>query len=152
EPVLVLARPHGEPITRWLHGDPPLALVLSVVAELLGFVADAHADGLLLNGLGPSALLVDRAGRLHYLGSDTVVPFGDSAGAAADWKRFFPPERYPRGYSPPECFDPGAPRDRRTDLYAWAAITYFLLTGDRPVQLAFEQGQPWARFGPDQFA
>src|SRR5436309_3565249 len=58
EPVLVLARPHGETVTRWLHSDPPLALVLSVVAELLEFVADAHKDSLLLNGLGPSALLV----------------------------------------------------------------------------------------------
>src|SRR5262249_41165426 len=48
--------------------------------------------------------------------------------------------------------DPRAPRDRRTDLYAWAATAYFLLTGDRPVQLAFEQGQPWARFGEEQFA
>jgi hypothetical protein len=152
EPVLVLARPHGEPVTRWLHSNPPLALVLSVVAELLEFIADAHADGLLLNGLGPSGLLVDRAGRMYYLGTDMVVQFDGTAGAAADWKRFFPPERYPRGYSAPECFDPAAPRDRRTDLYAWAAIAYFLLTGDRPVQLAFEQGQPWTRFGPDQFA
>jgi hypothetical protein len=152
EPVLVLARPHGEPITRWLHSEPPLALVLSVVAELLEFIANAHADGLLLNGLGPSGLLVDRAGRMHYLGTDMVVQLEGSAGAAADWKRFFPPERYPRGYSAPECFDPAAACDRRTDLYAWAAITCFLLTSDRPVQLAFEQGQPWARFGPDQFA
>jgi hypothetical protein len=149
EPVLVLARPHGEPVTRWLHGDPPRALVLSVVAELLEFVADAHADGLLLNGLGPAALLIDRAGRMHYLASDLAVQL---EGAPPDWKRFFPPERYSRGYSAPECFDPDAARDRRTDLYAWAATAYYLLTGDRPVQLAFEQGQPWARFGPVQFA
>src|SRR5205807_1975005 len=114
----------------------------------------AHADGLLLNGLGPSGLLVDRAGRMHYLGSDMAVPREGPAGAAADadWERFFPPERYPRGYSAPECFDPAAPRDRRTDLYAWAATAYFLLSGDRPVQLAFAQGQPWARFGDEQFA
>ncbi len=152
EPVVVLARPHGETVTRWLHSDPPLALVLSVVAELLEFVADAHRDGLLLNGLGPSALLVDRAGRMHYLGTDMAVQLEGSAGAAGDWKQFFPPERYARGYSAPECFDPRAPRDRRTDLYAWAATAYFLLTGDRPVQRAFEQGQPWARFGNEQFA
>src|SRR5207245_2819559 len=84
----------------------------SVVAELLEFVAGAHADGLLLNGLGPSALLVDRAGRTHYLGTDTAVQMTGPAGGKAgfDWQRFFPPERYPRGYSAPECFDPAAPR------------------------------------------
>src|SRR5262249_54090770 len=40
----------------------------------------------------------------------------------------------------------------RTDLYAWAAIAYSLLSGDRPVQLALTQGQPWAHFGEPQFA
>src|SRR5262245_57215746 len=63
EPVVVLARPHGEPLARWLHTDPPAGSVLSVAAELLEFVRSAHADGLLLNGLGPSTVLVDRAGR-----------------------------------------------------------------------------------------
>src|SRR5581483_3357841 len=71
---------------------------------------------------------------------------------APDWREFFPPERYPRGYSAPECFEAAAEHDRRTDLYAWATITYLLLTGERPAQLAFEQGQPWARFDEPQFA
>jgi hypothetical protein len=152
EPVLVFARPQGEPLARWRQGVRPLALVLSVLAELLEFVHSAHRDGLLLNGLGPGAVAVDLVGRVHYLGSDMVVhmpPAGAAAGPAP-WARFFPPERYPRGFSAPECFDPAAPRDRRTDLYAWAAVAYFVLTGDRPAQLALGQGQPWARFGEAQ--
>src|SRR5262249_10873892 len=64
---------------------------------------------------------------------------------------FFPPGRYPRGFSAPECFGPGLPRDRRTDLYAWAAVAYAVFTGDRPERLAQEQGQPWARFQQAQF-
>ncbi len=168
EPIVVLARPHGDTLIRWLQAAPPFTIVLSVVAELLEFLASCHDDGLLLNGLGPLSLLVDRAGRLHYLGTDTVVPLpvGTScqlvpdpgqAGSlsprtAPDWREFFPPERYARGYSAPECFDPAAPRDRRTDLYAWATIAYLLLTNERPAQLAFEQGQPWARFDEPQFA
>ncbi|MCI0461813.1 MAG: hypothetical protein L0Z62_33095, partial [Gemmataceae bacterium] len=150
EPVVVLARPHGEPLARWLHTDPPTATLLSVIAELLEFVHSAHDDGLLLNSLSPSTLLVDRAGRMHYLGTDSVVPLTPAADLP-DWRPFFPPERYPRGYSAPECFDPAAPRDRLTDLYAWAAIAYHVLTRDRPVQSALEQGQPWTRFGDSQF-
>src|SRR5262249_25283657 len=134
-------------LVRWLQGGPRIGAVLSVVAELLEFLGAAHADGVLLNGLGPSSLLVDRAGRLHYLGTDAAVPLSTPA---ADWQPFFPPARYPRGYSAPECFDPAAPRDTRTDVYAWAAIAYLVLTDERPAQLAFEQGQPWARFGDAQ--
>ncbi|MCC6420183.1 MAG: hypothetical protein IT429_18260 [Gemmataceae bacterium] len=150
EPVVVLARPHGEPLARWLHTDPSAGAVLSVAAELLDFVRAAHADGLLLNGLSPSAVLVDRAGRTHYLGTDAAVPFHLAPGTPA-WRPFFPPERYPRGYSAPECFVPGAVCDRRADLYAWAALAYQLFTGDRPVQLALEQGRPWAHFGEPQW-
>jgi hypothetical protein len=148
EPIVVFARRHGDPLVRWLQGGPRIGAVLSVVAELLEFLAAAHADGVLLNGLGPSSLLVDRAGRLHYLGTDAAVPLSTPA---AEWQPFFPPERYPRGYSAPECFDPAAPRDTRTDVYAWAAVAYLVLTDERPAQLAFEQGQPWARFGDAQF-
>src|SRR5262249_41936843 len=67
------------------------------------------------------------------------------------WARLFPPERYPRGFSAPECFDARRPRDRHTDIYGWATIAYFLLTGDRPAQLAMNQGQQWARFEDPQF-
>jgi hypothetical protein len=148
EPVVVFARPHGDPLVRWRQGGPPASALLALIAELLEFLRATHDDGLLLNGLGPAALLIDRAGRMHYLGTELVMPL---AGAAAA-RRFFPPERYPRGYSAPECFDPARPLDPRTDLYAWAALTYFLLTADRPPQLAFEQGQPWAHFQQPQLA
>jgi hypothetical protein len=160
EPVVVFARPQGEALVRWQQGMPPLAAGLAALAELLDFIRAAHGDGLLLNGLGPGNVLVDRVGRVHYLGTEMVVEMkqasqlagGPAAGARIDWARFFPPERYPRGFSAPECFDPGQPRDRRTDLYAWATLAYLLLTGDRPPQLALSQGQPWARFQDAQFA
>jgi hypothetical protein len=159
EPVLVFARPQGEPLARWIQNVQPLSWVLGVLAELLEFIRAAHGDGLLLNGLGPGAVLIDRVGRVHYLGTDMVLERtpgthlgpGPESGPAVDWVRHFPPERYPRGFSAPECFDPARPRDRRTDLYGWASIAYFLLTGDRPAQLALNQGQPWALFQDAQF-
>jgi hypothetical protein len=161
EPIVVFARPHGEPLARWQQGILPLGSVMAVLAELLDFIRAAHNDGLLLNGLGPSGVIVDRAGRAHYLATDMVVemPRGTRLNShrtilrtQQDWARFFPPERYWRGFSPPECFDPTQPRDRRSDLYAWATLAYLLLTGDRPVQLALEQGLPWAHFQEPQFS
>jgi hypothetical protein len=161
EPVLVFARPQGQPLARWKQNIQPLSWVLGILAELLEFIQAAHSDGLLLNGLGPGAVLVDPVGRVHYLGTDMVVEMtpgtrlavaGTPAGPALDWGRFFPPQRYPRGYSAPECFDPAGTRDRRTDLYGWATVAYFLLTADRPAQLAVNQGQPWARFESAQWS
>jgi hypothetical protein len=160
EPIIVFAQPQGEPLARWRQGVLPLSWVLSALGELLEFVRAAHGDGMLLNGLGPGSVIVDRVGRVHYLATDMVVemtPGGRGAtalgaGPSIDWARHFPPERYPRGFSAPECFDPAQPRDRRTDLYGWATIAYYLLTSDRPAQLAVQQGQPWARFEEAQFA
>jgi hypothetical protein len=160
EPIIVFAQPQGEPLARWRQGVLPLSWVLSALAELLEFIRAAHGDGMLLNGLGPGSVLVDRVGRVHYLATDMVVEMNPGtrvataldASPSIDWARHFPPERYPRGFSAPECFDPAQPRDGRTDLYGWGTIAYFLLTGDRPAQLAVNQGQPWARFEEPQFA
>src|SRR5262249_58920276 len=73
EPVVVSARPQGEALVRWQQGMPPLAAALAALAELLDFIRAAHGDGLLLNGLGPGNVLVDRVGRVHYLGTEMVV-------------------------------------------------------------------------------
>src|SRR5262249_38872042 len=73
EPVAVLARPRGDTLAGWLATEPPLSARLGLVAELLTFVGGAHAEGLLLHGLGPSAFVVDAQGYLGYLASDWVL-------------------------------------------------------------------------------
>jgi hypothetical protein len=150
EPIAVFARPHGEPLGRWQQSKPSRPAVLAVLAELLGFLCSAHDEGLVLNGLGPDTVLVDAAGRVHYVGTDMVLEATATAGFA--WGRYFPPERYRQGFAAPECFDPAAPRDRRSDIYAWAVVAFFLLTGTAPAQLAQQQGKPWVRFGPEEFS
>jgi hypothetical protein len=149
EPVCVFARPRGEPLGRWRQANPPRPAVLGVLAELLAFLGAAHDDGLVLNGLGPDTVLVDSGGRVHYLGADQVA---EAAAADFDWGRLFPPECYAAGFAGPECFDPDAHRDRRTDVYAWAALAYYLLTGADPAALARQQGRPWARFAKEDTA
>ncbi len=170
EPIVVFAHPHGQALSEWQRSVLPLASLLGVLAEVLEFMRQAHEEGLLLNGLGPSAIIVDRAGRVHYVGTEMVVAdpaptaigYQPSAISGAEsrlpkadsrlWARFFPPERYPRGFTAPECFDPNPLPQRRSDLYAWGSLAYFLLTGDRPGQIAQDQDRPWALFGDRHFA
>jgi hypothetical protein len=137
EPVIVLERPHGESLADWLASQPLLADRLGLVAELFTFVQTAHAEGLVLNGLGPDAFVVDGQGRIGYLASDCVVE------EARHWRLpwLFPPERYPLSFSAPECFDPEATPDTRSDWFAWAAIAFFALTGEDPQALAQRNGE-----------
>jgi hypothetical protein len=153
EPILVLARPHGTPLVAWLADQPAVEARLTVLAELLDFVAAVHEDGLLLNSLDPEMLLVDRAGRLHYLGSDLVSSAPERAKPSSDGMASLPPpERYPCGVTAPECFEPHRPRNCAADLYSWAAVAYFTLTREDPVELARSQGRNWAEFGPAELA
>ena len=54
------------------------------------------------------------------------------AGRQKKQRRLYPPERYPVGFSPPEVFDPEEAVGGESDLYSWAALAYFLITGERP--------------------
>jgi hypothetical protein len=126
-PVLVLERPHGETLPAWLARSPAHSDRLALIAELLTFVEDAHREGLLLNGLGPEAFVIDGQGRIGYLATDCVVPRPARAWPQA---ALFPPERYVAGFAAPECLQPGGIPDERSDLFAWAAVAVFALTGE----------------------
>lgn len=132
EPIVVLSRPHGLPLTEWTRGTTSLSHRLALVAELLAFVSGAQREGLLLHTLAPEALVVDPQGRLGYLGSDGVLRQEQGQLANGVWPLadLFPAERYARGYAAPECFDAARPRDARTDWFSAAAVAYFALTGD----------------------
>src|SRR6185503_21262634 len=47
EPIVVFARPHGQLLTDWQQNVLPLASILSVLAELLEFLAQTHDENLL---------------------------------------------------------------------------------------------------------
>jgi hypothetical protein len=139
EPVLVFARPQGETLTEWRERGPALSRVLAVLAELLDLVDTAHREGLLLSGISPESVVVDRADRIHYLATDLILearPVPDLP-CANRRGRYFLPERFPREFAAPECFEPTAALDCRADLFAWATLTLHLLTGEWP-----EHGSP----------
>ncbi len=156
EPIVVFARPQGLFLPAWRQQVLPLSSVLSVLAELLEFIRQAHDEGLLLLGLAPDAVVIDALERVHYVGTDMALAqhsplLADTDGTDA-WSRFFPPERFPRGFAAPECALRGGRPDRRSDLYSWGCLVYALLTGDSPVQIAQAQGRPWAAFQTEHFA
>jgi hypothetical protein len=158
EPIGVWARPHGQFAAVWEKQIVPISSILSVLAELLEFLKQAHAEGLLLLGLAPSSLLIDASDRVHYVGAEMVlaqqspllkVPTperGNRGSEAALWQRLFPADRFARGFSAPECFDPNRRPDVRADLFAWGTLAYSLLTGAALDEVAREQGRPWTTF------
>ncbi len=150
EPIVVYARPQGRFTSDWQTQILPITSILSVLAELLEFLKQAHAEGLLLLGLGPSALLIDASDRVHYVGTEMVLSQQSAllkeTTSAALWARLFPADRFARGYAAPECFDPARRPDARADLYAWGALAFSLLTGADLGKIADEQGRPWTTF------
>jgi hypothetical protein len=155
EPVVVYARPQGRFLPDWQQQVLPLSSILSVLAELLEFIKQAHAEGLQLLGLGPGSLLIDASDRVHYIGAEMVLPqdsdlFADEASEEA-WRRLFPADRFARGVAAPECFDPKKRPDVRADLYAFGTLAYSLLTGIDASKVAQEQGRPWMTLDPAQW-
>ncbi|MBI2806903.1 MAG: hypothetical protein HYX68_18135 [Planctomycetes bacterium] len=150
EPIVVYTRPHGRFTPEWQQKILPVSSILSVLAELLEFVRQAHAEGLLLLGLGPASLLIDDSDRVHFVGTEMVLTQHSTllkeSTAPLLWQRLFPADRFVRGYSAPECFDPNKRPDVRSDLYSWGTLAYGLLTGADISKLAREQGRPWATF------
>ncbi len=155
EPILVFARPQGSFTADWQQTILPLNSILAVLAEMLEFVRQAHDQGLLLLGLCPAALLIDASDRVHYLGGDLSISQQSmllkESTPAEMWTRLCPAERFPRGYAAPECYTPSLRPDLRSDLYAWGALAYNLLTVQGCDEIAQEQGTPWAQFQDGHF-
>src|SRR5262249_12349425 len=143
EPILVVEAVHGVPLDRWrAEQNPSPVRILRVLADLLDFLAAVHGEGMLLNGLCPEAVWAGGDDRLHSLGSDRIV------GAARQQKqrRLYPSERYPAGYAPAEVFADEQMISAATDLYSWAVLAYFLLTGEDPAGITCFEDVHFARF------
>ena len=148
EPILISEAIHGESLARWRQRQqqPDLLLVLRVLAEMLELTETLHNEQMLLNNIGPAAFWIDTAHRVHFVGTENVVHQAHSQTI----RSVFPPQRYSRGFTAPELSHPEVAPSTESDLFGWAAMAYFLITGDSPSRLAAEQQQSWARFSSPQ--
>jgi hypothetical protein len=148
EPVLIFERVYGCNLAVWRKEKlPDLASIIHVCSQILELIEAFHSRGLILNVVGPSSFWVDDLQQIYFIGTDAVV----EEAKAERWRQLFPAERYPQGFTPQELFDPACVPTRESDLFGWAGLFYFLVTGESPAAIAGEQQRRWTTFGPRQW-
>lgn len=144
EPILILETIQGMNLARWRQSAAAdVSAVIRVLGQTLQFFSTMHEESFLVNVVSPAGFWVDPLPRVHFLGTETVV---DEKHATA-WRGLFPAERYAQGFVARELLQPTHAPTRRSDLFGWGALAWYLLTGDSPAKLAADQQQRWTRFG-----
>jgi serine/threonine protein phosphatase PrpC len=120
----------GQTLAQWMvdHPRPALDGVRALVEQLARALEALHRRGMLHQDLRPDHAMVDRQGTVRLIGLGAIHVPGVHAPPRA---------QAPQGmlqYAAPECFS-GGPADARTDLFALAAITYQMLSGQLPYGL-----------------
>jgi serine/threonine protein kinase len=126
EPLLVMSTPHGDTFRHWRESpNSNPARRLRAASEMLHLLESLHRSGQILGGFGPDDFVIDTGGRLCLIAGNRVRPaeqskiLGPSAGD----------EVLTDGFLPPEAALPGGSVDARTDIYSWARLFLFLMTG-----------------------
>jgi len=145
EPVLVFEKVHGEPLPVWSRQFAPSPTqCLRILGELLQLLQVIHKQSFLLNGLTPCAVWVDQFGacitwrrRWFSTGSEqtSTASYFHSSGTRLAMRT-------------PEVRDAAAELDERLDVFSWAAVACFLLSGRGPTLSA---GAPSEGFGLGHF-
>ena len=137
-PVLVLADPGGEPLTRLLGRPLALPQGLRVAIGLAVALGQLHGRGLIHKDVKPAHVFVNGAtGQVWRLGFGIASPLPRERQAPA------PPERIAGtlAYMAPEQTGwMNRSIDARSDLYALGVVLYELLTGSLP----FTASEPMA--------
>ena len=128
--ILVLADPGGEPLDRVLEWDKEqpldLARLLRIAINLATALGHAHQRGLIHKDLKPENVLVDDAGHVWLAG------FGIASRLPRERQALAPPEIIAGTLaymSPEQTGRMNRSVDSRSDLYAYGAISYEMLTG-----------------------
>ena len=139
EPVLVLENIVGQPLARWCNNRrPDVKRALHVASEILHYVDVMHDEGFVVNAVHPGAFWIDETDRVYHLATDCVAASSNPVRLSSD--------RFPYGFAAAEAYNPAESIDHRSDLYGWAALAYFLVTGESPAQIAAAQGTRFATF------
>jgi hypothetical protein len=111
-------------------GAMPEGRVVSVLRQVCGSLAEAHAAGLVHRDIKPANIIVNhRGGMADFV---KVLDFGLARAVGAEGAARLTAENSMAGtplYMAPECIERPDDVDARADLYAVGAVGYFLLTG-----------------------
>lgn len=130
----LLVYPAGESLAEVIaQGRPTLRAFLQIAVNASKALAQAHQAGVLHGALQPQhvVLLADNRVKLGGFQADSGERISDQGTATDTWSFLAPEQVCPHGAS----------SDRRSDLYALAAILYQLLVGELP--LAGRDKQHW---------
>ncbi|MEX2288377.1 MAG: hypothetical protein WD648_14875, partial [Planctomycetaceae bacterium] len=128
QPLLVMSVPRGRPLREWRRSPTGISpLVPRIMAELLNLLEALHRNSQVIGGLGPDDILVDETSRICCTATDRVL----SAKLAASQPRVYAPPFYPQAFVAPEVLHGNGALDRRSDLYSWAALFVYLMTGEQ---------------------
>ena len=88
-------------------------------------LAYVHGSGILHRDIKPENIMVESTGT-----NPVLIDFGAALQKGQEDKAGIP--IVTTGFSPPEQYVPGSRQDERTDLYAYCATLYWMLSGQRP--------------------
>src|SRR3974390_827456 len=136
-PYIVSELLEGEPLrSRLRRGPMPLREALETAVEVTQGLAAAHEKGITHRDLKPENLFLTRDGRVKILDLGLAkLSQPHSTDADADTEALHEPTRPGQvlgtvGYMAPEQVR-GLPADARSDIFAFGAVLYEMLTGKR---------------------
>jgi len=134
--LLILEDPGGEPLTQYVCGSPPLAIVrfLQIALGLTNALRHVHEAGLIHRDIRPANVLLDPA-----TGAVRLLGFGFASRIAPEAPGQSPPEAIVTTlpYAAPEQTGRMSRSvDTRSDLYALGVTLYEVLTGSLPFTAA----------------
>lgn len=119
----------GLPLDRLLHerGALPQSLLKRLVMPLANGLGEVHQAGFLHRDIKPANVYVRRSDE-----SPVLLDFGSARQALGRRSRTLTAVVSP-GYSPPEQYESDGDQGAWSDIYALAALSYRVVTGEKPV-------------------
>ena len=99
-----------------------------IIESILDAVEVVHRAGMLHRDIKPDNLIIDNDSRI------VLIDFG-SARAFSDEKTIAQTAMVSPGYAPLEQYNPNARKGTYTDIYSIGATFYFMLTGEKPLNV-----------------
>lgn len=116
----------GKPLNEWVRSRRPLnpQFLSEMSLALLGGIDVIHQSGYLHRDIKPGNIF------LRDDGTPVLLDFGSARAATADTERT---AIVSPGYAPLEQYHSHGNQGPWTDLYAWGAVMYWLVTGIKPL-------------------